>query len=120
VSQDVSAFEGFFLELRRRRVINVVILYVVAAATILATASEITQWLPIPGEQETQMGVLTALTLGAFPVVLVLSWMFDVSAQGIQRTTSDVSGAAKLGFMKVLGLILSLLLSAAVGYWLWP
>ena len=112
---------GFVRELRRRRVFNVVFFYVVTAFSLLAFGADVFEYLPmIPGELETQMAILVALTLGAFPVVLVLAWMFDVSSKGIQRTASDVSGTAKLGFMKWAGLVLSFLLSGVVGWWLWP
>ena len=121
VAQDEPAFVGFVRELRRRRVFNVVFVYVVTAFSLLAVGADVFEYLPmIPGELETQMAILVALTLGAFPVVLVLAWMFDVSSKGIQRTASDVSGTAKLGFMKWAGLVLSFLLSGVVGWWLWP
>ena len=117
MAQDVSAFEGFFRELRRRRVFNVMFLYVFAAGTILATAAAILPYLPIPGEDpDIQMAVLVALTLASFPVILVLSWMFDISAKGISRTESEVSGAARtrLHVMQGLGLMLSFVLAGLV------
>ena len=68
------------------------------------------------------MAILVALTLASFPVILVLSWMFDISAKGIRRTESDVSGAARAGLhlLKALGLGLSLAVAGLVGWWLWP
>jgi hypothetical protein len=121
--QPGSAFAGFVRELRRRRVFNVLFLYVVAAGTILATAAEILPYLPIPGEDpDTQMAVLVALTLASFPVILVLSWMFDISAKGIRRTESEVSGAArtKLRLLQGFGLTLSFALAGLVLWWRWP
>ena len=123
ISQDLPAFAGFVRELRRRRVFNVLFLYVVAAGTILATAAEILPYLPIPGEDpDTQMAVLVALTLASFPVILVLSWMFDISAKGIRRTESEVSGAArtKLRLLQGFGLTLSFALAGLVLWWRWP
>ena len=123
VPQDLPAFAGFVRELRRRRVFNVMFLYVVAAGTILATAAEILPYLPIPGEDpDIQMAVLVALTLASFPVILVLSWMFDISAKGISRTESEVSGAArtKIRVMQALGLMLSFVLAGLVLWWRWP
>ena len=120
--QHVSAFESFIRELRRRRVFNVAILYAVVAIPLLAYAADIIEYLPIPGDVETQMPILVALTLASFPVILVLSWMFDISSKGIHRTESEVLGAAgtKLRIMQGLGLILSLVLAGVVGWWLWP
>ncbi len=123
VPQDLPAFAGFVRELRRRRVFNVVILYVVLAGTILATTREILPFLPMPGDDpDIQMAVLVALTLASFPVILVLSWMFDISAKGISRTESEVSGAArsKLRVMQTLGLMLSFMLAGLVLWWRWP
>jgi hypothetical protein len=64
------------------------------------------------------MQILVAITAGGFPVTLVLSWMYDISSKGIERTASDVSGAArrKLRFMQVFGLILSLVLAGLVSW----
>ncbi len=123
VAPDIPAFVGFIEELRRRRVLNVLFLYVGAAFALLAFGADVFEYLPmIPGEVDTQMAILVALTLGAFPVILVLSWMYDISAKGISRTESDVSGAArtKLRVMQALGLILSFVLAGLVGWWLWP
>jgi serine/threonine protein kinase len=118
-----SAFEGFILELRRRRVINVAILYFIIAVPLLAYAADIIEYLPmIPGDVETQMSILIALIVASFPVVLVFSWMFDISAKGIQRTESALSGAAlaKLHLMQSVGLVVSLVLAGVVSVWLWP
>ena len=122
VPQDLPAFAGFVRELRRRRVFNVAILYLVVAIPLLAYAADIIEYLPIPGDVENQMPILVALTLASFPVILVLSWMFDVTPEGIRRTESEVSGAArtKLRVLQSLGLILSFVLAGLVGWWLWP
>ena len=62
------------------------------------------------------MDILVAFTLGGFPVILVLAWMFDVSTKGIHRTESEVTGPArtKLRILQALGLVLSLLLAGLV------
>ena len=122
VPQDLPAFADFFRELRRRRVLNVVILYFLVAIPVLANAAEIMRFLQIPGDPENQIQILVALTLASFPVILVLSWMFDISSKGIQRTESDVKGAARtnLRIMQGVGLILSFVLAGLVGWWLWP
>lgn len=120
--QQLPAFAGFVRELRRRHVINVAIFYFVVAVTVLSNAADLLEFLPIPGELGTQMRILIALTVASFPVILVLSWMYDISAKGIQRTESEVSGAAltKFRLLKTVGLVLSLLLAGLVGWWLWP
>ena len=122
VTQDLSAFQGFIRELRRRRVLNVVFLYLVAAVPLLAFSADIVPILGIPGDPDTQVSIVVALTLASFPVILVLSWMFDITSEGIQRTESDASGAVRtqLSFLKGLGLILSFVLAGLIGWWRWP
>ncbi len=122
VAQDFSAFQGFIRELRRRHVLNVVFLYLVAAVPLLAFAAEIVPILGIPGDPDTQVSIVVALTLASFPVILVLSWMFDITSEGIHRTESDASGAVRtqLSLLKGLGLILSLVLAGLIGWWRWP
>ena len=122
VPQDLPAFAGFVRELRRRRVFNVAILYLVVAIPLLAYAADIIEYLPIPGDVENQMPILVALTLASFPVILVLSWMFDVTPEGIRRTESEVSGATRtrLRVMQALGLMLSFVLAGLVLWWRWP
>ena len=96
-AQDVSAFEGFIRELRRRHVFNVVFLYALIAFPLLGNAAEIIPYLPIPGDAGTQMAIRVALTPARFPVILVLSCVFDISATAIGRTECGVSGAPRVG-----------------------
>jgi serine/threonine protein kinase len=115
VTQDVSAIEGFVQELRRRSVINVAIFYIVIAGLLLGIANDSADSVSLSANA---MQILVAITAAGFPVTLVLSWMFDISSKGIERTSSDVSGAArrKLRYMQVLGLILSLVLAGLVSW----
>ena len=115
-ARHVPALEGFIGELRRRHVFNVAVFYALITGTFLGVASDTLESLPLP---DNTMDILVALALGGFPVILVLAWMFDVSSKGIQRTESEVSGAArtKLRILQAVGLVLSLLLAVVVGLW---
>ena len=115
-AQPNTALEAFIGELRRRHVFNVAVFYVLVTGTLLGIASDTLDELPLP---EDTMAILVALTLAGFPVILVLSWMFDINSRGIQRTESDVAGSArtKLRILQIVGLILSFGLAALVGYW---
>ena len=116
--KSVPALEGFIAELKRRHVFNVAVFYILVTAGLLGFAeAAFGSLFDDPGRAT---DVLVALTLGGFPVILVLSWMFDVSSQGIQRTESDVSGPArtKLYVLQALGLMLSLTLAGLVGWWI--
>jgi hypothetical protein len=116
VVQDIPVLERFIAELRRRHVFNVAVFYVLVAGAFLGVADDTLASLPLP---DNTMDVLVALTLAGFPVILVLSWMFDINSRGIQRTESDVAGSArtKLRILQIVGLILSFGLAALVGYW---
>jgi serine/threonine protein kinase len=115
-AQHIPALEAFIGEFKRRHVFNVAVFYVLVTAGLLQFAQPILESLLLP---DNSMRILVALTLGG-GVILVLSWMFDVSTRGIQRTESEVSEAAriKLRFLQTLGLALSLLLAVLVGWWI--
>jgi serine/threonine protein kinase len=114
--QKIPALASFIGELQRRHVFNVAVFYVLFTAAFLGVAEATLDSLPLP---DNTMAVLVAVTLGGFPVILVLSWIFDVSSKGIERTEFEVSGAAraKLRVMQAVGLIFSLVLAGLVGWW---
>jgi TolB-like protein/Flp pilus assembly protein TadD len=72
----------FWDELRRRHVVRVVIYYavfswvVIQVGDVLLEAFELSQWLRY----------VVAGVVGFFPVALALSWMFDVTSAGVERT----------------------------------
>jgi serine/threonine-protein kinase len=117
---NIPALKGFIAELRRRHVFNVAVFYVLVTGSLLSGSE---MMLPsLVSNPDDVMEVLVALTLGGGPLVLVLSWMFDISSKGIHRTESGVSGAArtKLRVLQGVGLVLSLVTAALIGYWvLW-
>ncbi len=114
--QNIPALGAFIGELKRRHVFNVAVFYILVTAGLLGVAEATLDSLPLP---DNSMDILVAVTLGGFPVTLVLSWMFDVSSKGIRRTESEVSGAArtKLYVLQALGLMLSLALAGLLGWW---
>ena len=114
--QSIPALGAFIGELKRRHVFNVAVFYILVTAGLLGVAEATLDSLPLP---DNSMDILVAVTLGGFPVTLVLSWMYDVSSKGIQRTESAVSGAArtKLYVLQALGLMLSLALAGLLGWW---
>lgn len=68
-------------ELKRRRVLNTASLYVIGAWVLLQVAEVLQDMLPA--------GILRWLLIGLatlYPVVIVVGWYFDVSAEGIKRT----------------------------------
>jgi len=82
----------FWRELRRRRVVSTAAAYA-AGAFILLQLGEIL--FPAFGLGPDSLQALFWLLLTAFPVVLALAWVFDVTRQGLKRTAPlDGDGAA--------------------------
>lgn len=75
--------ESFWAELRRRRVIRVVVFYLVAGWVVIEIASTVFPNLQVPDWGVTLVTVLVAL--GFVPAV-ALAWVFDVEPSGIRRT----------------------------------
>lgn len=74
---------GFVAELRRRQVLRVLGFYAITVWVIVQVAADTFAPLGIP--QGVHTALVIALMLG-FPVVGVLSWVFDITPQGIVRT----------------------------------
>src|SRR5436305_14652257 len=76
---------GFFEELKRRKVYRVAIAYIVAG---WALAQGLAQVLPVFDISNSVIRIVIALLLIGFPVALVLAWVFDITPAGIRRTPS--------------------------------
>jgi len=74
-----------FAELKRRRVFRVVVGYGIFAFAMLQVAEPLMHGLYLPEWVLTV--VIAALAIG-FPVALILAWLYDLTAQGVQRTRS--------------------------------
>jgi len=74
----------FFSELRRRKVIRVMIAYAVGAYVTTEVSNEV---LPLLGIPESVNRIILIILLLGFPVALALAWAFDITPRGIERTT---------------------------------
>jgi len=80
------AGNSFFIELRKRKVFQTAALYIAVAwgaTEILVTVAErlfMPAWIPTV--------VVIAFVVG-FPVAMFLAWTFDITAEGIRRTTIE-------------------------------
>src|SRR5437899_4419920 len=72
-------------ELKRRRVFRALVGYGLAAFAVLQISEPIMHGLHWP--ESVLSYVVVALALG-FPIVVGLAWIFDVNADGIERTRS--------------------------------
>ena len=79
---DVNA-PKFFRELKRRKVYRVAAAYTVLAWLVIQVVTQTLPFLEVP--QWAIRLVIVLLILG-FPLALVLSWLFDLTPQGIERT----------------------------------
>src|SRR5210317_641162 len=72
-------------ELRRRKVVRVAVAYVIGAWLLMQVGDTLLGLLELPGW--IGKALVVALALG-FPLALVLSWMFDFTPGGIEKTAA--------------------------------
>lgn len=85
--------ENFWQELKRRKVIRVTLVYLAASFAILEASEMIFPRLGLP--DWTITFVMLLLFVG-FILVIVLSWVYDITPEGIRITDStDIAGKAK-------------------------
>jgi len=76
-------------ELRRRRVLGTVALYIVAAWVVIQAASELFPGLDIPDRAIRY--VWLAAVLG-FPVAILFAWRFQITSEGVFKTPPAAAG----------------------------
>jgi adenylate cyclase len=80
----------FFKELQRRRVIKVGIGYVIAAWLVLQLADVIFPALQLP---VWSIALVLGFLIVGFPLALALSWVFDITPDGIRRSDASTQTA---------------------------
>src|SRR2546429_308932 len=108
---------GFFEELKRRKVYRVAIAYIVAG---WALAQGLAQVLPVFDISNSVTRVVIALLLIGFPVALVLAWVFDVTPQGIKATPTIAAPGAHRRRNVMMLVATGVIISAAAGFFLLP
>ena len=78
----------FFSELKRRNVYKVAITYAIVAWLILQIGSVVFETIKTP---EWVMQVLLFFVVIGFPIALILAWAFEMSPQGMIRTSSSTA-----------------------------
>src|SRR4051812_7604766 len=73
---------SFFSELKRRNVYKVAVAYVVISWLVIQVATQVFPFFDVPSWAVRLVVIL--LVLG-FPVVLVISWAFEITPEGIKR-----------------------------------
>jgi adenylate cyclase len=74
---------GFFEELQKRKVYRVAAAYIVAAGFLIQIASAAFLARDLP---TWSLRLVIVLLLMGFPIVLLLAWAYDMTAEGIQVT----------------------------------
>jgi adenylate cyclase len=82
-----SQLRAFLRELRRRRVYRVAVVYLVVGWGLLQLGDVIIEPLQLP--DWTMPLVIVLVGLG-FPVALILAWAFDITPDGVRRTSPPV------------------------------
>jgi TolB-like protein len=76
----------FWQELKRRKVIAVIIVYAATAFILIQLANLFESSLNLPHWFDT---VITITLLIGFPIAVIFSWVFDVSSKGITKTEQE-------------------------------
>ena len=85
MSESPNKLIRFWQELKRRKVFSVVTTYAATAYIIIEVTNNLVEPLSLPA----WIATLVILLLGAgLPVVVILSWIFDFTPQGIKKTES--------------------------------
>ena len=110
---------SFFAELQRRHVYKVGAMYAVAGWLLVQV---VTQVLPVFDVSPLAQRIIVLVIVAGFPLALVLAWIFDITPQGIVRTSSEPAAqaaavaAAHPGRERLLNYLLGALLLLAGAY----
>jgi adenylate cyclase len=92
--------QGFFRELRRRKVVRVIIVYAVVAYTMIEISKNFADILELPSW--TPRLVFMMLALG-FPLAVVLAWAYELTPEGLRRTESSSEEPARQALASATG-----------------
>jgi TolB-like protein len=107
----LNKLKNLLRELRRRRVFRMTVIYIVAAWVAVQVAAEAFPAFNIP---EGAIRYVWVAALIGFPVAVLFSWKYDLTASGIRRTPAaheDVAAGSSLtrvdyGVLAALGLVM--------------
>jgi adenylate cyclase len=85
-----SGFQAFLREIKRRRVVRIALIYGAVAFGVLQGADIVVPAMQLP---DWVLSLLVAIALVGFPITIALSWVYDITAEGIVRTGSDTTTA---------------------------
>ena len=110
---------SLFSELKRRRVFRVAIGYAIAAWLVAQVADLVADNFLAP---VWVMQMIITLLIVGLPISLILSWAFDLTADGIKRTEDgEIEGSLAVSNKSILALVVGLFVAVAVIFYVaWP
>ena len=110
---------SLFNELKRRKVFRVGIAYVIAAWLVAQVADLVADNFNAP---DWVMQMIITLLIVGLPISLILSWAFDLTADGIKRTEyGEIEGSLTVSNKYILALVGGLFVAVPVIFYLaWP
>src|SRR6266480_364507 len=111
------AMDGFFEEVKRRKVYRVAAAYIIAAGGIIQLASAAFPAWELPNWA---LRLVIVLLLAGFPIALILAWAFDVTPQGIRATPSVAAPRAHRRRNVIMLVVTGVIVSAIAGFFLLP
>ena len=83
MTQQPNKLSQFWQELKRRKVIRVIIVYAAAGYAIIQFVELVTDPLNLP---EWALALVIVLVATGFPIAIIFAWIFDITAKGIKKT----------------------------------
>ena len=80
-----AKLSAFWQELKRRKVIKAASMYAATAFIVIDASANV---LPRLGLPDWTVTFLIVLLITGFPITLILSWIFDMTPQGVEKTES--------------------------------
>ena len=119
-NDDAGMLGSFLKELKQRNVYRAAATYAAAVFLVLQVADLV---LPSITSSELPYRILVVVSLAFFPMLIALSWVYDLRQGSLTRTgDSEISGRRLYGLPRVLmqigGLLISAAISAAMAWWL--
>src|SRR6266498_4870109 len=111
------AMDGFFEEVKRRKVYRVAAAYIIAAGGIIQLASAAFPAWELPNWS---LRLVIVLLLAGFPIALILAWAFDVTPQGIRATPSVAAPRTHRRRNVIMLVVTGVIVSAIAGFFLLP
>src|SRR5256885_3081374 len=108
---------GFFEEVKRRKVYRVAVAYIIVAGVIIQLASAAFPAWELPNWS---LRLVIVLLLIGFPIALILAWAFDITSQGVKATPATVAPVSHRRRNIIMLVATGIIISAAAGFFLLP